>query len=245
MLAQKLLGATASAPKVPPVFVGAQFYSGASPAVSRICNFDNLTGGIASTPSIGDLIIVAAALNSSADRNISLGSAGQFIKVADLYANGTNDAQLGVGFRIATANGGGTEVSWNASSPYIICAYVWRGVSAANPLDATTTTATNTSSGTADSPSITTVTKESVVLSIGASAGAFSTYNAFTVPSGMTNFAQSLDAITGTSTSPKVQLGLASRERPTAGAYNPPAFGGGFSTTSSTSCSATLALRPA
>jgi Na+/melibiose symporter-like transporter len=144
---------------------------------------------------------------------------------------------LGIFYKILTE--ADTSVAFNiVSSVYsFFAAHVWRNPNSTQ-LDVTANTRTDSSGGIPDCPAITTVTDKAIVLAVGAAAGS-GTYalNGFTVPSGMTNFFQdTISNIAG--------VAIASYLQTTAGAYNPPAFGGGNSSSSCTYCAATLAIRP-
>jgi hypothetical protein len=203
-------------------------------------NLTSLSGGLSTAPVTGDIVIACIAFNFPQDRNIQCTTSG-YTEIADLYADSSNDSQLGVYFKVLTSDE--TSVAFDIGTTFAASSFavhVWRGVDSTTPLDATTTTATGTSSGRPDAPAITTVTSNAVVIAVGANAGStFSqALSSLTVPSGMENFYQS-------TVSSNRGIGIASTYRPTAGAYDPPAFGGGSSSSSNSFCAATLALRPA
>lgn len=209
----------------------------ASPTVSLI----GLTGGIDYMPTIGDLIVAAIAFkDNTADRNIGMLTSG-YTEQADLFFNSTNDVQLGIYTKRLTAPELSLEFDLPGSSPYTALVSVWSGTHATTPIDAATVAATGGTGGPPDPSSITTVTNAAVVLAVGAQAGAAGTaLTDLTAPSGMTSAFLELMG----SSSQNV-LAIAQLARPTAGAYNPAAFGGGSSNAANSWVAATLALRPA
>jgi hypothetical protein len=240
MLWQKLIGTAKSEIS----YVGGAFLPAAAgiSATNSTISLTGLTGGISSSAVVGDIVILAAVVNSST--NLTFSASG-YTSVADLFEGTTsNDVNLGVFYKVLTAADTTANISWGSATALNgVTAYVWRGVNAITPLDATSTTAV-LFGGTPDSPSITTVTANAVVISIGGCVGDAANYVNLTAPSGMGNYL--LSVARDTSSNPRGQLGMASVSRPTSGAYNPAAFGGGFTGLfSSSSAAVTMALRPA
>lgn len=238
MLWTRLAAATAGVAGLQ--FVGGSSTTPATGTANVSFSLTGLTGGLASAPAAGDLVIACVAFRDGTNRNISCTTSG-YTEIADLFSDTKdNEAQLGVYYKVlSTAE---TSVGFNIG---VVAAYasfavhVWRGQNA-TPIDATTTTAIG-DGGTSrpDPPSITTATDEAVVVAVAAQAAITDTpLTTPTVSSGMENFFQSA-VITN------IGIAIESIARPTAGAYNPAAFGG-FSTSSSNGwCAATIAIRPA
>jgi hypothetical protein len=222
------------------LFVGGDALSSAATQTPTF-SLTGLTGGIESSPASGDIVIACVAFKNGTDRNIQCTTSG-YTEVADLFAGSTNSCQLGVYYKVLSS--AETSVSFNLgvspSEGSRFAVHVWRNLNS-TPLDATTTTATNSNTGVPDAPSITTVTSNAIVIAVGAAAGGTAGLNSdlanLTVPSGMGNFFQSNSAEDSC-------IGIASIRRTTTGSYNPPAFGGGNSSTRNSFCAATLALRP-
>lgn len=63
----------------------------------------DLTGGLASAPAANDIVIVAYATCSAADRAIGVNTAG-YTEIAELYANDARDANLSVSWKIMGGN---------------------------------------------------------------------------------------------------------------------------------------------
>jgi hypothetical protein len=244
MLATFLKGASAAGGLE---FVGGVALSSAdtqSPADTGTPSYSltGLTGGLASAPAIGDIVIACVAFNNGTDRNIQCTTSG-YTEVADLYHNSNNDAQLGVYYKVLTSADTSVAFNLGVNVRSVFCALVWRNINA-TPLDATTTTATNTRTR-ADPPAITTVTNNAVVIAVGATAIRGDEVLAFTAgPSGMTNFYTSQ---TATNSVPASSIGIASVVVPIAGSYDPGIFattGSSATSTANSWCAATLALRP-
>lgn len=232
MLAAKLLSVPFVGAQLE--FVGGRAEAKSSASATPSYSLTSLTGGLASAPSIGDIVIACVTLANTTDLNITCSG---YTEVADLYANGsTGDSQLGVFYKVLTAADTTVQFGLSVSDTSCGAIHVWRNQNA-TPLDATTTTTTNTSNSTPNSPSITTVTNNAIVLSIG-SAQNTNSWSVLTTPSGMENgfFVRSSSGSFG--------IGIASVLRTTAGAYDPASFGGGGGFGGSY-CAATMALRPA
>lgn len=200
----------------------------------------NLTGGLASSASAGDLVVVYFAVGSTADVNLVIAG---YTEVADLYINDTYDANLAVGYKVMGSTPdttvtltGGTLGTANAGA---IAIQVWRNVDPLLPLDVAAVTATSTNSAAANPPAITPVTSGAVIVAGGAAAHArgsvtfsSSDLSGFVTSGGANN---TNDATVG--------LGYATW---TSGAFDPAAFT--FNSTDSGQHSwaaVTLALRPA
>lgn len=233
MLWEKLIGATALNGLK---FVGGVALQGAATQTPSF-SLTSLTGGIGASPSIGDIVIACVAFNNGTDRDIQCTTSG-YSEIADLYSNSSNDGQLAVYYKVLTASDTSVAFDLGVSTASVFAAHVWRGISA-TPLDATTTTAINT--GRPNSPSITTVTNNAVVIAVGASGGATggASLATPTVPTGMENFFQK------TIGAPVAGIAIASVLVTPAGAYDPAGFGGFSGTASNGACAATIALRPA
>lgn len=144
-----------------------------------------LTGGIASSMSPGDLVIVATAIGSNANEDPGVTSPTA-IELADLYANDNNDANLSLSYFFAggtpptsiTVNNGGAGMGGAT------VVMVFRGVDPTTPFDTAVTTATGVSSTSAKPPSITPVTTGAMIVVAGivatATAGTMSTPTGFT-----------------------------------------------------------------
>ncbi len=213
------------------VFVGGAAFVNASSSTPS-CSLTGLTGGLSSSPASGDLVVACIALKDS-DRNIQCTTSG-YTEVADLFSTGSNESALAVYYKALSSAETSVAFNLGATKVSVFAVHVWRNVNATQP-DAATTTATML--GRPNAPSITTSTDGAVVLAVGAQGDGGSGMDALTVPSGMEKFFGALSTN-------QAGIGIASITRASAGAYDPPTFGGGTSSTNNASCAATLAIRP-
>jgi hypothetical protein len=154
-----------------------------------------LTGGSDSAPVDGDLVIFAynIADADNADLVPACNTAG-FTSVADLFGNGTQDANLGVFYKFMTATPdttvvgegilGGTDTAIQGA------AMAFRGVkpvASGGPFDVASTTATGTTVGDPDPPSIDTTGAAGIwTVIVGACAHIAGTGGTFTGPTNYT-----------------------------------------------------------
>jgi len=239
MLADKLRTVVPSA-------AGIQFVGSTTAAITASGSTDtnvsltSLTGGLASAPEAGDLVIVYYGTGSIADRAIGVTTAG-YTEVAELYSNDSQDTNLSVNYKLMGATPD-TQVTMsgtgNTSDSGAVAIHVWRNVDSIFPLDVTSTTATGTNSVLCDPPAITPVTTGAVIVSGGAG-GHDSGVHTFG-SSNLSNFA----TIGGPNDTNDVTVGVGSAVW-TSGAFDPAAFTfSGTSTTSFSWAAVTLALRP-
>jgi hypothetical protein len=129
-----------------------------------------LTGGLASSPSEGDLVVVYVGKTLQSDADMSLDTAG-YTEVADLYANDTRDANLGVYYKFMGSTPD-TEVRFSSvgAAAENMHVRVFRGVDQTTPMDVTRTTATGLNSSDVNPPSITPVTAGAWIVVGGAGA---------------------------------------------------------------------------
>lgn len=229
MLAAKLLAKPQLASNLQ--FVGGRAASGSSTQTPSF-SLTTLSGGLASSPSVGDIVIACITIANDTNRNLQCTTAG-YTEVADLYGSSTNtlDSQLGVYYKVLTAADTSVAFDLGISTTSRCAIHVWRGVNT-TPLDATTTTAVN-GNGVADPPSITTTTANSVVIAIGAVPDTNAGPGA---PSGMVNgFSISSFGSYG--------IGIASVLVPSPSAYNPAIFLNGNSDSGLSALAVTMALR--
>lgn len=203
-----------------------------------------LTGGIASSPAAGDIVVVASAFGNTASSapNITGNNSGAYQTLgAAVHQNDTWDTEFRAFYQVMgstpdtsltvtrttnTAYGGATVV------------HVWRGQSTTVPIDALGTPASGGNSSRGNPPAVTPTTTGAVVIAMGAGTQG-TTGSAFTVPTPMTN-AMSVKADGSTS---DIGVWIAS-DTWTSGAYDPPAWTGGTTSTSSSWVAQTIALAP-
>lgn len=130
----------------------------------------SLSGGLASAPAAGDLVIIYFGAGSEADENLVVGDG--YTEVVELYSDDTFDTNLVVARKFmgvipdtSIEITSGTKDNDNAGA---IAIQVWRGVNTTTPLDVLQSTATGTNSVLCDPPSIFPVTSGAVIVSGGA-----------------------------------------------------------------------------
>jgi hypothetical protein len=153
-------------------FVGAQTASvTASTGTNTNITFA-LTGGLASTPANGDLVIVAYSIGSTVARTPAINTAG-YTQLAALTAADTYDANLRVGYK-RMGSTPDTQVqlgpTGSTSDGGFVTIHVFRGVDATTPLDVTHTTSTGANGGFPDPAAITPATANNVIYVAGANA---------------------------------------------------------------------------
>jgi hypothetical protein len=218
--------------------VGAKTASGFTSAASSV-SLTDLTGGIASAPAVGDL--VAVYLGTGGSSNPTPAVTTGYTTIADLYASDTYDDNLFVAYKILTAADTTVTLDGNtarASGSWTAYISVWRNVDATYPFDVAPQTNTIINTIYANPPAITPITTGSYIIAGGSGAHAESqrTYSS----SNLTGFRSV--GINASTTDSTIGGGY---EAWVSGAFDPAAFtfSGGTSTSYSTA-SATLALRP-
>lgn len=228
-------------------FVGGNIASklGATSGNSTLALNSGLTGGIASAVSNGDLVIAAFATSSAADRTLAItdGTNNYTLIASELYANDDLDTNLRVAYKFVSGDTATTfGPTGNADEGGATAVYVFRGVNATTPLDATATTATGTNALQPDPPAITPVTSGAFVVSVGASAHISGTA-VYNTPSDLIAFrsvGHSDNYADGT-------MGIGHKDDWVSGSFNPAAWTHPNNTNTSLASWAalTLALRPA
>ena len=225
-------------------YVGGQIGGFAGTIAAQTINFA-LTGGLVSVPAVGDLVIIGYCIGSTANRQPLIQNTSAVNYTGnELYADDTFDMNLAVGWRfmlaavetqfvLSEAVGGGTG---NVADAGHYTVHVFRGVDLVTPEDVARTSATGASSRIVDPPAITPVTPGAwIYCTGGAACGTGGTYTA----------PQLVDFRAG-STADTNDAQIGSGFRPwTTGAFDPAAYaGGGTDTTSDSWAAFTLALRP-
>lgn len=168
-----------------PIFVGQKNISQAATANDLSITLDGLSGGIASTPSPGDLVIASICFVNSSDRAYNISG---YTQIVDLYSNGgSQDVHLFVGYKeYASSDTSVTFTGGNFNSQgSIVTVMAWRNVDTTNPLaEPAASNVVTTNATSIIPPAETTIFARSLVLSF-AVAG-YSTISGgqnFTLPS--------------------------------------------------------------
>jgi hypothetical protein len=203
-----------------------------------------LTGGLASAPQYGDLIIVAAELCGTANKTFNIAG---FTQIADLYQNDTEDSNFFVGYAFATPipqtsvtiTGGST----NAADGLAVAVQVYRNVSLTTPFDVTTTTFGALNGAIPNPPAITPVTTDALIVVAAGAAHDATGGGAFTA-SYLSNFITTNTVALAETNDATVGIGNVAW---TSGAYDPAAWtftGTGGTAANWSYNSVTMALRP-
>lgn len=224
-----------------PVFVGYKSDAEAGGTATYQFSLTTLTGGIASAPAEGDIVIVASAVGAVADINLQMSTAG-YTELVDLYSNDTSDANLAVYYKVmGSVPDTSVTIVESGSTSYASAAvvHVWRDIDPTNPIDVTSTTATGTNGSNANPPAITTATENAVVLAVGA--GVEDGDNGATVftSTGLSNFIS-----VGSNDTYSITVAMGSITTTTPTTVDPAAFTSSRSSTSESWAAATVALRP-
>jgi hypothetical protein len=234
MSVKNILMAAGTGNFLPLEFVGGSAFSNASTQTPS-CSLTSLTGGVASAPSEGDVVVACISFKDS-EENIKCTTAG-YVRVACLYADDNNDTNLAVFYKVLTSADTTVAFDLGGITASRFAVHVWRNADPYRPV-CIVRTSVLTNTAVPNSPAITTPVNQSVVVSIGANAGGTTTpLSNLTVPSGMENFFQ----VTSSSDS---GIGIASYLQATAGSYDPAAFGGGSTNTANSAAAVTLCVWP-
>jgi hypothetical protein len=197
----------------PPIYVGGKTFARAGNTSPETITLTDLTGGANTAPQEGDLVVIAVATGSDELRSRAVTG---YTQIASLYSNDTEtDTNLWVGYKIMGSTPDTTvtiPTSGDTSDAQTVAIQVWRNV-----VYEDVTTAIGENTVLADPPSITTTTGNNVVLVIGAGGhdAGTQTYAA--------SYADNFLTI-GSDDTFQSTIGFGSVNRPTAGAYDPPAF---------------------
>lgn len=209
-----------------------------APSTSGSLDLTALTGGLASSPSLNDYVVVTWSNSGTSDKNMALSSSG-YTELADLYANDNADVNLGVYIKKMVGSVDATVDVAAIAAVYggVLIAEVWRGVDLTTPLDVAVTTATGVDTALANPPSITPTTAGAVIIACGAAGAQNGTGN------NASNFASSDLTAFQTTFQPFTNGGMGYHEW-TSGAFDPAAWTCADNIRSSWAA-ATLVLRPA
>jgi hypothetical protein len=236
MLAKALLAASGGGID----YVGGYVDGFGGGTTDRTITLTSLTGGLASAPAAGDLVIVYFGTGSTTNRNLVVSG---YTEVIELYSNDNFDTNLAVAYKFM---GGVPDTSFtltggtgSTSDGGAVAVQVWRGVNAVTPLDVTRTTATGINSVLCDPPAITPITPGAIIVSGGAGAHEEDDVETYS-SSDLTAFISA-----GDDDSNSVTIGIGYHVW-TSGSFNPAQFTfSGDDDTNYSWAAVTLALRPA
>ena len=221
-----------------PVFVGrnSSGFAGSTSA-TRSVSLTALTGGVDTTARANDLVIVAFAVGSTTDRDLSLNTAG-YTEITDIYIDTSNpvDGNLAVFYKVMGSTPDTTVVSnptGSANDGGAMVVHVFRNVDLTNIFAGTTTSTTTQGITSPNPPAITTTVGDSVVMAISGVFDANTTNLSSTQLSGFTT-------VSGSDTN-SATLGAGFLTTATVGSVDPTSITGTL--LSDSSISVTLALR--
>lgn len=194
---------------------------------------------------VSDLVIVAYVVgdNDNIDFDMAMITTG-YTEVADLFADGVQDSNMGVFWKVMSSTPDTTAVvDGLGGTDAAVCAacLVFRGVDTSTPLDVTSTTGTSTTTADPDPPSIDFLDAGAWIVVAAATAHTLTT-GSYTFPTGYTTNAISTSC---DDTGSDSTIGMCYNSAPS----NPEDPGllnhSGADSTNFSYCVATLALRPA
>jgi len=240
MLATFLKGAKGVSAPAPTIeYVGGSVTAFPGQISTRNISLTSLTGGLASAPSAGDLVIIYFGTASAADRNLVVEN---YVEVVELFASGVFDTNLVVAYKFMSGTPdtslnlvGGTLSSSDSGA---VAVQVWRGVNSTTPFDVTEATQTTINTVLCNPPAITPVTPGAIIVAGGVGTHTFgvATYSS----SNLTGFQTA-----GANGTYDATVGLGYHAW-TSGSFDPAQFTfSGTDNTNNSWAAVTLALRPA
>lgn len=215
----------------------------ATAASNTTISLTDLSGGIGSQPIEGDYVYIAYATASSGNPAIGIVTA-DYSELSELNADDTQDSNLSVSRKKMTSTPD-TSVdvgpTGSTNDDGCVAIFVLRGVHATTPEDVAVVTATGTNTGRPNAGAVTPTTSGAKVL-VCCSAGSPQDVGAVFAQSGseLSNFiTRNTSAAVRDAT---VGMGMFDW---TSGAFDPAAWVGSNTNTSSSWCAVTIALRPA
>ncbi len=201
-----------------------------------------LTGGAASAPAEGDLVIVCCAVGSQG-RNPAQAISGYTTLGTQLNATAvTYDTSMQVSWKFMTSTPDTSitiPAQGNIADGQAWAVQVFRGVDTTTPFDPSSVQATGTATGRPDPAAITPANSGAWIVIAGAAAAAATT-TAFTAPTDFsTNFVQNTGADTNDA---RAAMGYYTGW--TSGSYNPAQFTGGTTGANDSWAAWTMALKP-
>ena len=244
MLGRKLQEASSAYPTTQYVGGFAEGFVGSTSNIT--ISLTSLTGGIASAPAEGDLVVVYFGVGSNTVRVPSVPvsytgiSVSGYQNVAALSATDTYRANLIVSYKFMGSTPDTSFVLTDGTNSVddagAVAVHVFRNVDPLLPLDVAVATATGANTGVPNPPAITPTTQNAVIVS-GAAAAHIGGVLTFT-SSDLTDFVTA-----GGNDTRDVTIGAGYYDWD-AGAFDPAQFGGGTTANTSSWAAVTLALRP-
>lgn len=186
-----------------------------------------------------DVVYFAFVIGSNSNLDLLLDTSGYTELVDIARTDDSLDVNLGVFRKIQSATPDSVVTASHQNNvDKAGCVHVWTGADTTTPEDATSTTASGFNGGTANPPSITTVTTNAIVLAIGGSS------EPDTVTNPPTNYSN-LDGALNSATANPQAVWVSSRLIVSAGSENPGSYADISGDINDSWCAATVAIRPA
>lgn len=225
-------------------YVGGTTAAFVGSTTNDIVSLTTLTGGIASAPQYGDLIIVAVELSGTANKAYKIAN---FTQIADLYQNDTEDSNFQVGYKLTSivpetsvliTNGSG-----NTADGIAVAVHVYRNIDQTTPFDVTMTTF-GALNGAIPNPSAITPVTSGALIVVAAGAAHDATAAGLFTASYLSDFITTTTVALAETNDATVGMGNVAW---TSGAYDPAAWtftGTGGTAANWSYNSVTMALRP-
>lgn len=225
-------------------YVGGTTASFVGSTTNDTVSLTSLTGGIASEPQYGDLIIVAVELCGTTNKAYRIAN---FTQIADLYQNDTEDSNFQVGYKLTSIVPETSVVitggSGSTADGIAVAVHVYRNIDQVTPFDVTRTTAGALNGAIPNPPAITPVTSGALIV-VAAGAAHDATAAGLFTASYLSNFIT--DTTVALAETNDATVGMGNVEW-SSGAYDPAAWtftGTGGTTGNWSYNSVTMALRP-
>lgn len=223
-------------------YVGGKTHAFPGTTSTTNISLTDLTGGLASAPADGDLVVAVYGIGSQPGFATDISITPDYTEVAEVsaYLGKIYETDLCVAYKrmgaspdtSVTVSGTGDALCAGA-----VAVHVWRGIDSVSPMDVTRTTATGAGSGNPNPPAITPANADAVILVCGS--GGSQDGVVFNTPSDLSNFRRAWQADTI-----DVVVGIGSHVW-TDGAFDPEAWTGNTAFDTESWAAITLALRPA
>jgi hypothetical protein len=228
------------------VYVGGYTLGFAGQTTDLVVTLTSLSGGLASSPSEGDLVFVCFVTGSTADRNLTVAG---YTEINEQYSGDTYDTNIVIAYKFMPSTPDTsltlTSGTLSTSDGGAVAIQVWRNVNQTTPFVSLGGTdylyAGTLNAPYADPPSVssTYLTAETAIIACGGAAGAGGNVGSFT-SSDLSGFISSIGTDTNSGT-----VGLGYKLNQTA-TFNPAAFGitGSFPSTDQSAAAYSLVLQP-
>lgn len=143
--------------------------AGARDSGTVTVTFTNLVGGIGGGVQTGDLVVASTVLGKNSNVTMTMSTAG-YTTLFDLYADDSDDTNLGVFYKVMGETPDTNATTGNSlasNDTCVLAVQVWRRVDTSTPIGVSNST-TGINTANANPPSITTGTRGSLVIAVGA-----------------------------------------------------------------------------